>query len=95
MLYNKKATHLVANRVPLYILTELVTIWNGNNPHETFVRFRARGLFKFIVRGPVNELRTASLWTDTGIVEICFDFGNFVGGKFIGDGTRDAVVAGL
>lgn len=105
LLRNERATHFVANYVPGYILTEFVTIWNGilaklktiwngNNPHEAPVRLRARGLFEFVVGGPVNELGPTSLCTDTGIVQIRLDLGNFVRGGFNGSGSRDAVVAG-
>jgi hypothetical protein len=79
---------------PHSILTELVTIWNGNNPHKAPVRLRAIGFLEFVVRGPINELGPASLWTHTGIVKIRLNLGNFVGGGLNGGGTRDAAVAG-
>ena len=94
MLGNEKTTHLVANRVPRNIRTKIVIIWNGNDPHETRVRLRARRFLEYVLRGPVDELGPATLGAYAGIIEVRFDLGNVIGAGLGSGGTRDAVVAG-
>ena len=67
---NEKTTHLVANRVPRNIRTEIVSVWDAHDPHETLVRLRARGFVEYVLRSPVDELGPASLGTYAGIVKV-------------------------
>lgn len=90
---NEKITHLVPNRVPRNFRTKLVSIWNGNNPHDTLVRLRARRSFEHVLGGPVDELGPAFLGTHASIVKVRFKFGNFVGARVSSSSTRDTVVA--
>ena len=94
LLGNEKTTHLVANRVPRNIHTKIVSVWNGNDPHKTRVRLRARRFVEYVLRGPVDELGPATLRTYAGIIEVRFDLGNVIGAGLGSGGTRDAVVAG-
>jgi hypothetical protein len=75
-------------------LTELVALWNGDNPHEALVCLRARGLLEFVPRSPINELGPASIFTHTGIVAIRLDLVNFIGPRFNGGGIRGVVITG-
>jgi hypothetical protein len=70
-----------------------VSIWNGNNPHDTLVRLRARRSFEHVLGGPVDELRPAFLGTHASIVKVRFKLGNFVGAGLSSGGTRDTIVA--
>lgn len=94
MLRNEKATHAVADLVPHSILAKFMTVWNGNSSHESLVCLSTRGVDKFVLGCPVNELGPTSLGTHTGIVEICLVLGDLVGGGVNGGGTGDAVVVG-
>lgn len=91
---NEKTTHLVPNRVPRNIRTKLVSIWNGNDPHEALVCLRARRLFEYVLGSPVDELGPASLGTHAGIVDVRFELGNVVGAGLNNGGTRDTVADG-
>ncbi len=93
LLHNEKTTHLIANCVPRNIRTKIVSIWNGNNPHETLVRLRARGFVEYILGGPIDELGPASVGTYAGIVEVRFELRNVVGARLDSGGTRDTVIA--
>jgi len=67
-LRNEKTTHLVTNCVPCNIWTEIVSVWDAHDPHETLVCLRTRRFVEYVLRGPVDELGPASLGTYTGIV---------------------------
>ena len=87
MLHAETATHLITNTVPTTILAELVILGNGKKLHQTLIGSRPFGLDKFVVGRPVYQLRTATIGTKTGIIEIALDPGSFVGRGFHGRNT--------
>ena len=91
---NEKTTHLVANRIPRNIRTKIVSIWHGNDSHKTLVRLRARRFVEYVLRGPVDELGPATIFTDTGVVKMRFDPGGLVGGALDSRRTRFVLAAG-
>jgi hypothetical protein len=66
MLYVETATHLVTNTVPTTILAELVILGNGTKLHQTLIAIRPFRLDKFVVRCPIDQLRTATIDEYTG-----------------------------
>ena len=94
MLGNEKTTHLVANRVPCNIRTKIVSVWYGDNPHETRVRLGARRFLKHVLRCPVDELGPLFLRAYTSIVEVRLEFRDVIGAGLSSGGTRDTVAAG-
>lgn len=91
---NEKTTHLVANHVPRYIRTKLVSVGNGDDPHETLEGLGPGRLLEHVLGVPVYELGPAPLGAHAGVVEVGFDLGNVVGAGLNSGGTRDTVVAG-
>jgi hypothetical protein len=81
--------------VPTNILAELVILGNGQKRHQTLIGFRPFGFNEFVVGRPVDQLWTATIGTKTGIIEITFCLGRFVGRGFHGRNTRGGAVVGV
>ena len=85
------AMHLVTNFVPEAILAELVIFRRSNKPHESLVGFGPRRWVELILGVPVDQLRTATLGADTGIVQMCLDSGNVMGRSLHGPVTIEGI----
>lgn len=94
MLHAETATHLITITVPATILAELVILGNGTKLHQTLIGFRPFGLDEFVVGRPVYQLRTATIGTKTGIIEVALDPRNFTGRGVHGRNTRGGAVIG-
>jgi hypothetical protein len=72
-----------------------VILGNGRKLHQTLIGSRPFGLNEFIIGRPVDQLRTTTIGTKTGIIEIALDPGSFVGRGFHGRNTRGGAVVGV
>src|SRR5580693_8255999 len=89
----ENATHFFTNRIPQLIFAELMIRGNCSKLHEAPVGLRPSGREEYVLRRPVDKLRTATTGAETSVVQVSLEPGDVVGRGFhIGDARGCAIV---